>query len=351
MKEISIKGIIGWDVFAEDVRKELPAGKEQIRLLINSEGGEIYEAFEIYNLLKEYPGKVTARITALAASAAADIFFGADEREFYTHSALMYHRAWTLTIGNAEELRKEAGILDALDKIRIRDFASVTGKNLETAMAEFTGETWLIGDEQIRGAGISGTLVGGGEPEVITEPAARLRVTAAIGTLKEARDIKDIAARSREKIAALARPEQNTPANAVVYKNDEGGAAMELNEFLAQPGAVEKVLAYAKDKIGPGADEAKKAESDRILGIFALAGLTIPDDVKTAVAGNTTPEAYAVNVLTKQRETEAALQKKPLPITPAPVAQLPGEQGIKTKPEGDPVTAETVKEIAAGIRR
>jgi ATP-dependent protease ClpP protease subunit len=352
MKEIIIKGVIGYDVFAEDIRKELPQGSERIRLLINSPGGSVFEAFEIYNLLKEYPGRVTARVMGLAASAAADLFFGADDREWFSHAGVMYHRAWALAIGNAVELREQADILDALDKIRIRDFARVTGKPLEKATEEFTGETWLIGDEQIRAAGIAGTLVDGEpEPEKVTEPAARLRVAESVKVLRELADEKP-AAKFSEKIAALMRTYQDTSVQAAVDNSQEGEEHMELKEFLAQnPGAESEILAYARTKLGPEAETARKAESERIQGILALAGVRVSDDVKAALSGGMTPETYAVDALTKQREIEAKLEAEHNPA-PAKVPQTPGEQagGKPEKPAEALATEESLKAFAASLR-
>jgi ATP-dependent protease ClpP protease subunit len=352
MKDIVIKGIIGYDVFAEDVRIALPAGSGRVRLLINSPGGDVFEAFEIYNLLKEYPGKVTARITGLAASAAADLFFGADEREWYAHSALMTHRAWTITTGNAPEHRKQAEILDAMDSIRIKDFARAVGKTPEKAMEEFDDEAWFVGDENIRAAGIAGTLVDGEEEsEKITRPDAQARIAGSVKLFRELTDEK-ITARNLEKYAALARPSVEPPACAGKDNSHEGETEMDLKEFLAKnPGAEGEVLAYARTKIGPDAETARKAESERIQGILALAGVKISDDVSAALAGGTTPEAYAVAALKKQREIEAKLNTEFAP-SPAAVPQTPGEQagGNPETPAAPLATEESVKAYAASLR-
>ncbi len=348
MKEIIINGVIGYDVFAADIRKQLPAGKEQIRLAINSPGGDVFEAFEIYNLLKEYPGKVTARVTGLAASAAADLFFGADEREWFTHSAVMYHRAWTVAIGNARELQEEARILDSLDKVRIADFSRVTGKDAATAEAEFTDETWLIGDEQIRAAGIAGNLVDGElEVEQVDEPQARKRVAELRITLRSAAERN--AETKRNKIAAMLKTESPAQASHLPDVNKtQGGVTVNFQEFLSQnPGAESEIIAYAKTKIGPGADEVsvKKAESDRISELLALSGAAVSDDVKNAIATGTTPEAFALNALKKQREIEARLQTGN-DLNPGTVAQTFAQQSGASPSADNAATVESVKALA-----
>ncbi len=367
MKEIILKGIIGLDVFAEDIREQLPAGKEQVRLDINSPGGDVFEAFEIYNLLKAYPGRVTARVTGLAASAAADLFFGADDREWFSHSAVMYHRAWTVVLGNARELREEADILDSLDRIRIADFSRVTGRDPARAETEFTDETWLVGDAQIRAAGIAGTLVDGESPGPETGGDDKRTVALMRDRIREARAASMRAHTNsirREKIAAMLETEppagKQVPAD---INKPQGGDVVNFEEFLAQnPGAEEEVFAWAKTRTGPGAIEAaidaairkaeREAESERILKLLALSGAAVPEDAKQAIAEWTSPEAFAVRVLEKQREIEARFRTAN-DLHPGTVEQTPGGQA-GMKPAGtaeDAATAESVKALARELGR
>jgi ATP-dependent protease ClpP protease subunit len=348
MKEIIVKGIIGLEVFASGIREQLPSGSEKIALLINSPGGDVFEAFEIYNLLKEYPGKVTARVTGLAASAAADLFFGADEREWYTHSAVMYHRAWAIAIGNADDLKKQAGILDSLDRIQAADFAKVTGKPLETALAEFAEETWLIGDGQIRAAGITGSLLDGGDEEPVTEPAAKERVAKALAQLREEGAKNYFSAIG--KIAALAKLSKDAPAQAVVNNSPEEAKRMGDKNKKGQEGQedeenVEEETAGGKEGGNKKPSNEKKAESDRILGILALSGAQIPDDVKQAISSGATPERYAVDALTKQREIEAKLRAEN-DLRPGAAPQTPGEQAAGPAGAGGAVTESSAKALA-----
>ena len=356
MKEILLKGIIGRDLTAGDIRKQLPSGREAVRILINSEGGDVFESFEIYNMLKEYPGKVTARVVGLAASAAADLFFGADEREWFEHAAVMYHRAWSIVLGDAREMRETADILDSLDRVRFKDFCRVTCKSLEQVEQEFTAETWLIGDEQIRGAGITGVLVDGEAPEEAPpEPAAaKKRVQASREMLLEARrkegaETEKTAAQRRAAIQALAdvSPADYCPKS---ENTEEGGANMDLKEFLAQnPCAEADVLAYAKTKSTGETETAVKAETERIGKLLALGGVQLSDEIKAAVQGGKTAAEYAVAELTKQREIQAKHLQGTPPAPPGYVAQTPAEQtgNPREEPPPDTLTEDELSAYAA----
>ena len=58
---------------------------------INSPGGDCIAAAQIYNMLSEYPGKVTVKVDGLAASAASVIAMAGDEVLMSPVSMLMVH--------------------------------------------------------------------------------------------------------------------------------------------------------------------------------------------------------------------------------------------------------------------
>jgi hypothetical protein len=222
---------------------------------------------------------------------------------------------------------------------------------VEVATDEFTNETWFIGDKQIRDSGITGTLIDAEEELFIEEEInVKDRVSNAKKTIYEKAE-KDQTFNSvmRQKIAAILK---NTPAKAVVNKIPEGGLKMDLKEFIEQPGAEEKLLAYAKEKTGTEADEAIKAESARITELLALSGVRLTDDIKQAIDSGKTPETYAVDALKKQREVEARLSEQMNDIKPGKVPQTLAEQTAseKSTKEENLASLDSVKEFAAQLR-
>lgn len=121
---------------------------ENITLNINSPGGSVFSGIAIYNMLKAHKAHVTANIQGLAASIATCIAMGADKVVMPSNAMMMIHNAWTLAVGNANDLRKQA---DDLDKINSTVFNSYLDKNpdidhalLQKMMDE---ETWLTAEE------------------------------------------------------------------------------------------------------------------------------------------------------------------------------------------------------------
>ncbi len=86
----------------------------EIRVFINSYGGETAEALAIHNTLLHHPAKVVTCCDGMACSAAELIFMAGDERYMFPASLLMIHNAWQYTAGNADELRKTADDLEII---------------------------------------------------------------------------------------------------------------------------------------------------------------------------------------------------------------------------------------------
>ena len=71
--EISDETWYGDEVTPQLFKDELNAESGDITVWINSPGGDVFAAAQIYNMLMDYPHDVTVKIDALAASAASVI--------------------------------------------------------------------------------------------------------------------------------------------------------------------------------------------------------------------------------------------------------------------------------------
>lgn len=116
---LTIYGEIGdfwWDsISANDVKKSLDEMTGDVIVKINSPGGDAFDGIAIYNLLKDYDGKVTVYVDGLAASAASIIAMGADELIMNTGTMLMIHEAWTFAFGSKTDIKKTLNALNGLD--------------------------------------------------------------------------------------------------------------------------------------------------------------------------------------------------------------------------------------------
>ena len=120
-----------------------------IEININSNGGDVAGGLAIANAIKAYSkGKKTCNVLGVAASMASVIACAGDELKMGQGAFLMVHNPWTVTMGNAEELRKDA---DTLDKMRdsILSFyqSKAYGKSADDLKALMDAETWLNAEE------------------------------------------------------------------------------------------------------------------------------------------------------------------------------------------------------------
>lgn len=139
-----------WGVSAKEFAKALdtlPDDTDEIRLHINSPGGEVYEGLAILNSLRNHKARVVAVVDGLAASAASFIAAGADEVVMGKNTQLMIHDAWGLCVGPAVDMRDMA---DRLDKIS-DNIASVYASRVPKGdwRAAMLAETWFDADEAV----------------------------------------------------------------------------------------------------------------------------------------------------------------------------------------------------------
>jgi ATP-dependent Clp endopeptidase proteolytic subunit ClpP len=126
---LAIDGVIdtGSDWYSDAVtpkafRAALDAHDGQdIIVSINSPGGDVFAGFEIYNMLAARKGGTTVRVMGLAASAASYIAMAADpgKLQMCRASMMMIHNPWSWAYGNAEEMRKQAEVLDAIGSVMV----------------------------------------------------------------------------------------------------------------------------------------------------------------------------------------------------------------------------------------
>lgn len=102
------------DVTPALFKDELNAGTGDITLWINSPGGDCVAAAQIFNMLSEYPGKVTVKIDGLAASAASVIAMAGTEVWMSPVSMMMIHNPATVAWGDHSEMKKAMELLDAV---------------------------------------------------------------------------------------------------------------------------------------------------------------------------------------------------------------------------------------------
>jgi len=134
--------------FADDVtpkifKDELLSGKGDITVYINSPGGDCVAAAQIYNMLSEYPGKVTVKIDAIAASAASVIAMAGDTVLMSPTSMMMVHNPATIAFGDHNEMQKAIDMLAEVKESIINAYQLKTGLSRAKLSKLMEAETWM----------------------------------------------------------------------------------------------------------------------------------------------------------------------------------------------------------------
>jgi ATP-dependent protease ClpP protease subunit len=142
---------LGNGVTAKGFRDDLAAmgDVEDITVRINSPGGEVFDGLSIYNTLKEHPAKVTVHVDGLAASIASVIAMAGDRIVMGEGAMFMVHSPWTVAMGNADNMRATADMLDKVEVGLVDAYVSRTGKTRDVVEAWMSGETWFTTREAI----------------------------------------------------------------------------------------------------------------------------------------------------------------------------------------------------------
>ena len=122
---------------------------EDVVLEITSYGGSVPAGLAICNLLKQASARghrTTSHVIGIAASMASAIACACDELEIDANAFLMVHNPWTMTMGDANAMRKEADTLDKYRDALLAVYRAKFGVPDETLKKMLDDETWIIGE-------------------------------------------------------------------------------------------------------------------------------------------------------------------------------------------------------------
>ena len=139
----------GDEVTPKIFKDELMAGTGDITVWINSPGGDVFAAAQIYNMLMEYTGKVTVKIDGLAASAASVIAMAGGDVYMSPVSMLMIHNPSTIAIGDSEEMLRAKALLDEVKESIINAYELKTGLSRTKLSHLMDAESWMNSNKAI----------------------------------------------------------------------------------------------------------------------------------------------------------------------------------------------------------
>lgn len=127
-----------------DVREALKkAGKEPVTVRINSYGGDVWSASDIYTALMEHEPGVETKVTGLAASAASVIMMAGNTVRASPTAEIMIHNPMSHASGDYRAMDHAANSLRNTRESIINAYAIKTGLPRERLRSMMNAETWL----------------------------------------------------------------------------------------------------------------------------------------------------------------------------------------------------------------
>lgn len=214
---------------AQDVANalDIQGKKKALNIYINSEGGDVFEAVAIYNLIARFDGKKTVYVDGLAASAASMIALAGDKTITASNAMWMIHNPWGIAIGESKDFREKADVMDKLKEQMVDTYAKKVGAKAtkEQIRGWMDAETWMTAAEA-KERGFSDETT---EEEEQTTATADLIGSPILASYKHTPD------RFRTRTARVAKDPRLAEAQAFAMRLKNPGASPPLPSRPGQP--------------------------------------------------------------------------------------------------------------------
>ncbi|EKY28081.1 head maturation protease, ClpP-related [Clostridium celatum] len=137
------------DITPKQFKSELTNSGGDIVVWLNSPGGDVFAASQIYNMLKEYDGKVTVKIDGIAASAASVIAMAGSEILMSPVAMMMIHNPATVIFGEASDLQSGIDMLSEVKESIINAYEKKTSLPRKKISKMMDAETWFSAQKAV----------------------------------------------------------------------------------------------------------------------------------------------------------------------------------------------------------
>lgn len=120
---------------------------KELNVVINSGGGSVFSASEIYTELKKFAGNVKVEIVGVAASAASVIAMAGTHIAMAPTGQLMIHNAMNSAEGDYRVMNHNSDFLQKVNRSIMNAYISKTGKTVDELKQLMDAETWMTAQE------------------------------------------------------------------------------------------------------------------------------------------------------------------------------------------------------------
>lgn len=280
---------------------------KELQVVINSGGGSVFSASEIYTVLKSFGGTVNVEIVGVAASAASVIAMAGTNVVMSPTAQMMIHNAANGAHGDYQVMDDNSEFLKNVNASIINSYTAKTGKSSDELKAMMDKTTWMTAQQAKEHGFIDAIMF---EKEV--GAVADLGIDSVIP--------QEVIDKVRQQMAKDPTANVVNLANNLINenKNNGGNDVMDLKTLQNEhPELFEQVknIGYA---------EGVRAENTRIKAIEDIAVPGNESLVNDAKFTNPIPAAqFAINALKAQKE-QAQNQLMNMQKDAAPLNDIPG---------------------------
>jgi ATP-dependent Clp protease protease subunit len=182
----------GDEVTPKQFKAELLHEEGDITIWINSPGGDLFAASQIYNMLMDYTGKVTVKVDGIAASAASVIAMAGEEVLISPTGLMMIHNPMTIAFGDAYEMEKAIHMLSEVKESIINAYEIKTGLS-RTKLSHFMdAETWFNAKKAVELGFADGLLFSENKADIPSSEGVSFSNIAVINSLLDKLPKKEI---------------------------------------------------------------------------------------------------------------------------------------------------------------
>jgi len=120
---------------------------EDLEVLINSPGGDVYSGSEIYTILKDHANNVDVKIVGVAASAASVVAMAGNSVKISPTAQIMIHNVSSGAQGDYREMEHQAEVLKNYNKSIANAYRLKTNLSEEELLDLMNSEKWLNAQE------------------------------------------------------------------------------------------------------------------------------------------------------------------------------------------------------------
>lgn len=324
--DVHLFDVIGWPfISARDLLYRIPKGAATINVYLNTPGGDVFEGMAIYNMLCDHKATVNVIVSGLAASSGSLIAMAGDTIKMSPASFMMIHNPWSIMSGDADDFRKEAGLLDQIGDMFATAYAGKTGLGKNQLRALMKDETWYTPEEAVA-AGFANEITGeipaddpsarfdlsvfNHTPSSIRQGAARPnkenfmdpKLRALLERLGLSKDADD--AKARAFLARINLDDIDDPEEFKTLKK-----AMAVKPAPPQAGTTPADKSFSREDLAAAAQKAAKEERQRAADIrkaCRLAGLN-DEFAQAMIDGGKTVEQARADIFAEMEKTNPPL--------------------------------------------